>query len=78
MMSKRMQYLEERMKNNKHYKETHLVVSNPLDDLTCEFCLLVSGKKAAAVGDAPPFDMCENMDNEIKCRCFYVTEQEEA
>jgi len=56
-----------------------LVVSNPLDDRTCEYCLLQTGKRAKDLENAPPFEECESHKNSEEfegCRCFYAVEKE--
>lgn len=50
-----------------------LVVSNPLDDRTCDYCLPQIGKRVDDLENNPPFEECED-DN--GCRCFYAVEKE--
>ncbi len=52
------------------------VVSNPLDDKTCDYCSEQTGQIIALLDDFPPFDYCQNRDNEIGCRCSGVTPKE--
>ncbi len=52
-------------------------VQNPLDDLTCTFCKMMEGTEVEDVEKAEgvPFAECENMDNEVKCRCYVAEER---
>jgi hypothetical protein len=50
-----------------------LVVSNPLDERTCKYCLSQIGKRANDLEHKPPFEECEDADG---CRCFYAVEKE--
>ena len=50
------------------------IVRNPLDERTCEYCLLQVGESLDDLIDHPPFEECENPDDD--CRCFSVVEKE--
>lgn len=52
------------------------ILSNPLDEYTCEYCLSKVGMSEVAIKETeelPPFERCTNEDG---CRCFYAIEKE--
>lgn len=56
---------------------TKNIIRNPLDEDTCDYCKAKEGTEVVLLSEAneiPYHEDCENMDNEIKCRCYVALE----